>query len=97
MIIVGDGLYSKQPFIDAVKQSRMSYILVVKPDDHKAANLGEQAKLRSVVDTIWIFEVSGPIVGIILHSDGFGNQNQSASCKGFSARQNTGAQTDILE
>jgi hypothetical protein len=35
MIIVGDGLYSKQPFIDAVKQSRMSYILVVKPDDHK--------------------------------------------------------------
>ena len=35
MIIVGDGLYSKQPFIDTVKQSRMSYILVVKPDDHK--------------------------------------------------------------
>ena len=35
MIIVGDGLYSKQPFIDTVKQSRMSFILVVKPDDHK--------------------------------------------------------------
>ena len=35
MVIVGDGLYSKQPFIDAVKQSRMSYILVAKPDDHK--------------------------------------------------------------
>jgi len=35
MIIVGDGLYSKQPFIDSVKQSRMSYILVAKPDDHK--------------------------------------------------------------
>lgn len=35
MIIVGDGLYSKQPFIDAVKQSRMSYILTAKPDDHK--------------------------------------------------------------
>ena len=35
MIIVGDGLYSKQPFIDTVKQSRMSYILTAKPDDHK--------------------------------------------------------------
>lgn len=35
MVIVGDGLYSKQPFIDAVKQSRMSYILVAKPEDHK--------------------------------------------------------------
>jgi hypothetical protein len=35
MVIVGDGLYSKQPFIDAAKQSRMSYILVAKPDDHK--------------------------------------------------------------
>jgi len=35
IIIVGDGLYSKQPFIDAVKQSRMSFILVAKPDDHK--------------------------------------------------------------
>ena len=35
MIIVGDGLYSKQPFIDSVEQSRMSYILVAKPDDHK--------------------------------------------------------------
>jgi hypothetical protein len=35
MVIVGDGLYSKQPFIDAVKQARMSYILVAKPDDHK--------------------------------------------------------------
>ena len=35
MVIVGDGLYSKQPFVDAVKQARMSYILVAKPDDHK--------------------------------------------------------------
>ncbi len=35
IIIVGDGLYSKQPFVDAVKQSRMSFILVAKPDDHK--------------------------------------------------------------
>lgn len=35
IIITADGLYSKQPFIDAVKQARMSYIIVVKPDDHK--------------------------------------------------------------
>ncbi len=35
MNIVGDGLYSKQPFIDSVKQSRMSYILVAKPNDDK--------------------------------------------------------------
>jgi len=35
IIIVGDGLYSKQPFVDAAKQSRMSFILVAKPDDHK--------------------------------------------------------------
>lgn len=35
IIITGDDLYSKQPFIDAVKQARMSYILVAKPTDHK--------------------------------------------------------------
>jgi hypothetical protein len=35
MVIVGDGLYSKQPFVDALKKARMSYILVAKPDDHK--------------------------------------------------------------
>lgn len=35
IIVTGDGLYSKQPFVDAVKQARMSYILVAKPDDHK--------------------------------------------------------------
>lgn len=33
--IVGDGLYSKQPFINAVKKAKMSYILVAKPTDHK--------------------------------------------------------------
>ena len=35
MIITGDGLYSKQPFIDALKKAGMSYILVAKPTDHK--------------------------------------------------------------
>jgi hypothetical protein len=35
IIIGGDGLYSKQPFIDDLKKNRMSFILVAKPDDHK--------------------------------------------------------------
>ena len=35
MVVTGDGLYSKQPFIDTVKQNRFSYILVAKPTDHK--------------------------------------------------------------
>lgn len=33
--IGGDGLYSCQPFIDACKEQRMSFILVAKPADHK--------------------------------------------------------------
>lgn len=35
IIVTADGLYSKQPFIDALQKARMSYILVAKPDDHK--------------------------------------------------------------
>ncbi len=35
MIITADGLYSKQPFIDVLKDARMSFILVAKPTDHK--------------------------------------------------------------
>lgn len=35
IIIVGDGLYSKQPFITELKKNGMSYILVAKPADHK--------------------------------------------------------------
>lgn len=35
LIIVGDGLYSKQPFINKIKENNMRYILVAKPDDHK--------------------------------------------------------------
>ena len=34
-IIGGDGLFSKQPFIDICKQQAMSFILVAKPADHK--------------------------------------------------------------
>ncbi|MEE4607139.1 MAG: transposase [Desulfobacteraceae bacterium] len=35
IIIGGDGLYSKQPFIDEAKKARMSFVLVAKPADHK--------------------------------------------------------------
>jgi hypothetical protein len=35
IVITGDGLYSKQPFIDKLKKARMSFILVAKPTDHK--------------------------------------------------------------
>ena len=35
LIVTGDSLYSKQPFIDHLKAAGMSFILVAKPDDHK--------------------------------------------------------------
>ncbi len=35
LIMVGDDLYSKQPFIETVLSERMHYILVAKPSDHK--------------------------------------------------------------
>jgi len=34
IIIAGDGLYSKQPFIDELTRYGMSFILVAKPTDH---------------------------------------------------------------
>lgn len=35
IMIIGDGLYSNQPFIDALTESGMSFVLVAKPTDHK--------------------------------------------------------------
>ena len=35
IIIVADGLYSKQPFLNELKEVGMSFVLVAKPDDHK--------------------------------------------------------------
>jgi hypothetical protein len=35
IIIVGDSLYSKQPFIKELKHEKMSFILVAKPKDHR--------------------------------------------------------------
>jgi len=38
MIICGDSLYSKQPFIEQLSQLNMHYILVAKPNDHTYMN-----------------------------------------------------------
>lgn len=35
MLIVADSLFSKQPFIEELKDQRFSFILVAKPKDHK--------------------------------------------------------------
>ena len=50
IIINGDSLYSKQPFIEELKEARMSYILVAKPGDHKILMewIGEQRQLNEV-------------------------------------------------
>jgi len=34
-VVVGDSLYSTQPFIATLRAHRFSYLLVAKPDDHK--------------------------------------------------------------
>jgi hypothetical protein len=36
IMVTGDGLYSNQPFIDALKVNAMAFVLVAKPTDHKA-------------------------------------------------------------
>jgi hypothetical protein len=35
ILVTCDGLYSNQPFIDALKANGMSFVLVAKPSDHK--------------------------------------------------------------
>ena len=35
LIVVGDGLYSKQPMIESATSSGMHYVFTAKPDDHK--------------------------------------------------------------
>ncbi len=48
--IGGDGLNSKQPFIEIIRKERMNFILVAKPDDHKIMMewIGEQKQLGEV-------------------------------------------------
>ena len=50
-IVNGDGLYSKQPFIEEVKSHNMSYILVAKKPDHPTLyenieNLDKQGRVK---------------------------------------------------
>lgn len=57
LIIIGDGLFSKQPFIEDLKKKGMSYLLVAKPDDHQIMmewveeqkNMGE-TKQKEIID-----------------------------------------------
>jgi hypothetical protein len=44
LIIVGDGLYSKQPFVEALQGQRMHYLLVAKANDHKTLMKEVEAK-----------------------------------------------------
>ena len=54
IIIAGDSLFSKQPFIDELKTANMSFILTAKPADHKIlfqwvnelSQLGEGGRLE---------------------------------------------------
>jgi len=50
LIVVGDGLYSKQPTIKTIRDLHMDYILVAKPDDHKKLMewVGEMRALKEV-------------------------------------------------
>lgn len=50
IIMVGDGLYSKQPMVEGIKAAGMNYILVAKPDDHKILYewVNEQRQLQEV-------------------------------------------------
>ena len=50
IIVVGDSLYSKQPFMEDLKEERMSYVLVAKEDDHKLLMewVNEQRQLKEV-------------------------------------------------
>jgi hypothetical protein len=57
LIIAGDSLYSKQPFIETILEKEMHYILTAKPGDHKslmewinAYDEDEWGKLESIDD-----------------------------------------------
>jgi Transposase DDE domain len=50
IILVGDSLYSKQPFMEELQEERMRYVLVVKGEDHKLLMewVNEQRQLKEV-------------------------------------------------
>jgi len=53
IIIVGDGLFSKQPFISDILSERMHYLLVAKPSDHTVMMEFIQMN-QSALNEIWI-------------------------------------------
>lgn len=50
LTIGGDGLNSKQPFIEVIREERMNFIVVAKPNDHKMMLewIGEQRQLGEI-------------------------------------------------
>jgi hypothetical protein len=58
IIVVADGLYSNQPFVDELKDKHMSFILVAKPADHtvlfqwvdELSGLGDGGRLQLADD-----------------------------------------------
>lgn len=66
IIIVGDSLYSKQPFVNLLKEKDMSFILTVKQGDHKILfewvaefrRMGEIQRLvaRDFKGNLYVFE-----------------------------------------
>jgi hypothetical protein len=50
IILVGDSLYSKQPFMEELTEEGVKYVLVVKEDDHKLLMewVNEQRQLKEV-------------------------------------------------
>jgi hypothetical protein len=55
IIINGDDLYSKQPFVEELKKERMSFILVAKPSDHKI--LMEWIEEQRQLNEVWHLEI----------------------------------------
>lgn len=66
IIIAGDSLYSKQPFVDLLKEKGMSFILMAKHGDHKVLfewvdefrKMGEMRRLevRDFEGRLYVFE-----------------------------------------
>ena len=54
IVITADDLYSRQPFIEALNQNRMSYILIAKPSSHKV--LFEQIMEQMDLDQVQLLE-----------------------------------------
>jgi len=54
IVITADDLYSKQPFVKALSQQRMSFILIAKPTSHKV--LFEQIIQKEDLDQVDRFE-----------------------------------------